>query len=83
MPSNKKHRNRFSASSAISNNMEEKKSVKYLFEMSHKEAIEQRKENKDSLLSQIQFGRFARHCLDCEECRTEAREVGLLVSMKS
>ena len=66
--------------------MEEKKSAKHLFEMDCKEAqeiIEERKKNKDSLISQIQFGRFARHCLNCEKCETEARKAGFFISGKS
>ena len=66
--------------------MKEEKSAKYLFEMNCEEAkgiIEKRKNNKDSLLSQIQFGRFARHCLNCEECETEARKVGFFISSES
>lgn len=66
--------------------MEEKKSAKFLFEMNCEEAkeiIEKRKNNKDSLVSQIQFGRFANHCLNCEKCETEARKIGLFVSSKS
>ena len=66
--------------------MEEKKSAKFLFEINCEEAkgiIEKRKNNKDSLISQIQFGRLARHCLNCKECNKEAKEVGLLISSKS
>ena len=66
--------------------MKEEKSAKFLFEMNCEEAkgiIEKRRNNKDSLVSQIQFGRFARHCLNCNKCETEARKVGLLVSRKS
>ncbi len=66
--------------------MKEEKSAKHLFEMSHNEAqeiIEKRRSDKDFLVSQIQFGRFANHCLNCKECETKAREIGLLVSSKS
>ena len=66
--------------------MEEKKSAKHLFEMNCEEVeriIEQRKDNKDSLISQIQFGRLANHCLNCEKCEKEAKEVGLLISSES
>ena len=66
--------------------MEKRKSAKFLLKMSHDEAqeiIEQRKKNKDSLISQIQFGRFARHCLNCEKCETEARKAGFFISGKS
>ena len=66
--------------------MKEEKSAKFLFEMNCEEAkeiIEKRKNNKDSLVSQIQFGKFANHCLNCEECDKKAKEVGLLVSNKS
>lgn len=65
--------------------MEEKKSAKFLFEMDCEEAekiIEKRKNDKDSLVSQIQFGRFARHCLSCDECKTKAEKDSLLVSRK-
>ena len=68
------------------NNMKEKKTAKSLLEMNCEEAeriIEERKNNEDSLVSQIQFGRFARHCLNCKECDRKAKEVGLLVSGKS
>lgn len=66
--------------------MEETKSAKFLFEMNCEEAkkiIGQRKSNKDSLVSQIQFGRLAKHCLGCEKCDKEAKEVGLLISRES
>lgn len=66
--------------------MEKEKSAKFLFEMNHNEAqeiIEKRKSDKDFLISQIQFGRFAKHCLKCDECRVKAKEVGFLVSGKS
>ena len=68
------------------NNMEEKKSAKSLFEMKHNEAqkiIKRRKDDKDYPVLQIQFGRFANHCLKCDKCRIEAEEVGLLVSSES
>ena len=66
--------------------MKEEKSAKFLFEMNCGEAkgiIEKRKNNKDSSVSQTQFGRLARHCLNCEKCDKKAKEVGLLVSDKS
>lgn len=66
--------------------MEEEKSAKHLFEMNCEEAnkiTEQRKNDKDFLVSQIQFGRFANHCLNCKKCETEARKVGFFISGKS
>ncbi len=63
--------------------MEEKKSAKSLLEMNCKEAegiIERRKNNKNSLVSQIQFSRFVRHCLDCDKCEAKAKKASLLIS---
>lgn len=61
--------------------MEEKKSSKSLFKMSHEEAqeiIKGKKNNEDPFISQIQFSRFANHCLQCEECFEEAEKAGLI-----
>jgi len=66
--------------------MGKKKSAKSLLEMNCeevKEIIRQRRNDKDSPVTQIQFDRLARHCLGCDECNKEAREAGLLISSKS
>lgn len=61
--------------------MTEKKSVKNLFEMSHEEAqelIKKKSANEGFLISQIQFSRFSKHCLQCKECFQKAKEAELI-----
>ncbi|MEA1937130.1 MAG: hypothetical protein U9N04_03390 [Patescibacteria group bacterium] len=66
--------------------MEEKKSAKSLLEMDCvevEEIIRRRKDDRDYPVSQIQFGRLAKHCLNCDKCRVKATKVGFLVANKS
>ena len=63
--------------------MKEKGSAKSLLEMNCGEIekiVRQRENDKDSLVSQIQFGKLRKHCLHCKECEEKAREIGLLIS---